>query len=90
LLQFTSLLVMMQELAQGVVDARWVPLHLGVTALLLAATVVALNPRRRREHGAQLVLLGGAAAGTDGLRGAPRGARRLDLGARVHAQRSGA
>ncbi len=58
LLQFTSLLVMMQELAQGVVDARWVPLHLGVTALLLAATVVALNPRRRREHGAQLVLLG--------------------------------
>jgi len=57
LLHYTSLLVMMQELAQGVVDPRWVPLHLGITGLLLAATVVALNPRRRREHGAQLVLL---------------------------------
>ena len=56
-LHFTSLLVMMQELAQGIVDPRWMYLHLGITAVLLAATVVALNPRRRREHGAQVVLL---------------------------------
>ena len=66
LLQFTSLLVMMQELAQGVVDPRWVPLHLGVTALLLAATVVALNPRRRREHAAQLLFLHPEAGGDAG------------------------
>ena len=57
LLHFTSLLVMMQELAQGIVDPRWAGLHLGVTAVLLAATVVALNPRRRREHGLQVALL---------------------------------
>ena len=57
LLRFTSLLVMMQELAQGIVDPRWLLLHLGLTTLLLAATVVALDPRRRLEHGLQLGLL---------------------------------
>ena len=57
LLHFTSLLVMMQELAQGIVDPRWVYLHLGFTATLLGATIVALNPRRRREHAVQVVLL---------------------------------
>jgi ABC-2 type transport system permease protein len=57
LLHYTSLLVMMQELAQGIVDPRWAGLHLSVTAVLLAATVVAINPRRRGEHGLQVLLL---------------------------------
>ncbi len=59
-LHFTSLLVMMQELAQGIVDPRWIYLHLSITGLLIAATVVGLNPRRRREHLLQLVLLAAA------------------------------
>ena len=56
-LRFTSLLVMMQELAQGIVDPRWPLLHVGLTVVLLAATVVAVDPRRRGEHGLQLGLL---------------------------------
>ncbi|MBL9100148.1 MAG: Gldg family protein [Myxococcales bacterium] len=56
-LRFTSLLAMMQELAQGVVDPRWPWIHLGLAAVLLAAAVVAVNPRRRGEHGLQVGLL---------------------------------
>jgi ABC-2 type transport system permease protein len=53
----TSLLTMMQELAQGIVDGRWLWLHAAVVVVSLAAAVVAVDPRRRLEHGVQLVLL---------------------------------
>ena len=56
-LRFTSLLAMMQELAQGIVDPRWPWIHLGLCAVLLAAAVVVINPRRRIEHGVQVGLL---------------------------------
>ncbi|MCY0985512.1 Gldg family protein [Nannocystis sp. ILAH1] len=55
-IQATSLLTMMQELAQGIVDPRWLYLHLAVTASLLLAAVVAVSPRRRFEHGLQVGL----------------------------------
>ncbi len=53
----TSLLTMMQELAQGIVDGRWLWLHGAVVVMSLAAAVVAVDPRRRPGHGVQLVLL---------------------------------
>ncbi|MCA9720497.1 MAG: ABC transporter permease, partial [Myxococcales bacterium] len=56
-LQWTSLLVMMQELAQGIVDAHWIYLHVAVVVVLLSAAVAVLNPRRRLEHALQLALL---------------------------------
>ncbi|PRP90825.1 ABC-type uncharacterized transport system [Enhygromyxa salina] len=46
ILSWTSLLAMMQELAQGIVDGRWIWLHLGVVIAALAAAIVAVNPRR--------------------------------------------
>lgn len=55
-IQATSLLTMMQELAQGIVDPRWLYLHLALTAGLLLAAVVAVSPRRRFEHGLQVAL----------------------------------
>ncbi len=45
-LQWTSLLVMMQELAQGIVDGHWIWLHLGVVTSALAIAIVAVDPRR--------------------------------------------
>lgn len=53
----TSLLTMMQELAQGIVDGRWLWLHGAVVTMSLATAVVVVDPRRRPEHGVQLVLL---------------------------------
>jgi ABC-2 type transport system permease protein len=46
LLELTSLLAMMQELAQGIVDGRWVYFHLAATAAALGLATVAVNPRR--------------------------------------------
>ncbi|MCB1740186.1 MAG: Gldg family protein [Gammaproteobacteria bacterium] len=60
-LSWTSLLAMMQELAQGIVDYHWVFFHGAVVVTLLAAAIVIVNPRRRLEHGLQVVLLGIAA-----------------------------
>lgn len=45
-LQWTSLLVMMQELAQGIVDGHWIWLHLAVVSSALAVAIVAVDPRR--------------------------------------------
>jgi hypothetical protein len=45
-LQWSSLLVMMQELAQGIVDGHWIWLHLGVVTGALAIAIVAVDPRR--------------------------------------------
>lgn len=53
----TSLLTMMQELSQGIVDGRWLWLHGAVVVVSLAAAVVVVDPRRRPEHGVQLLLL---------------------------------
>lgn len=52
----TSLLSMMQELAQGIVDGRWLWLHGAVVVVSLAAAVVVVDPRRRPERWVQLVL----------------------------------
>jgi ABC-2 type transport system permease protein len=46
LLERTSLLAMMQELAQGIVDGRWVYFHLAATLAALGVATVVVNPRR--------------------------------------------
>lgn len=56
-LQQTSLLAMMQELAQGIVDYHWVYVHLGAMAVLCAAAIAVVDPRRRWENLAQVILL---------------------------------
>ena len=56
-LQRTSLLAMMQELAQGIVDYRWIFVHLGSVVVLIAAAIATVDPRRRWEHLVQIVLL---------------------------------
>lgn len=58
---WTSLLAMMQELAQGIVDGHWVWLHLGVVVSALAVAIVAINPRRDWQSIAQAVLVCAAA-----------------------------
>ncbi len=55
-LQATSLLSMMQELAQGIVDYRWIWVHIGASAVLLASAIAIMNPRRRWEHLLQIAL----------------------------------
>lgn len=57
ILSFTSLLGMMQELAQGIVDGHWIWLHLGVVVAALAVAIVAVNPRRDWQSIAQAVLV---------------------------------
>lgn len=57
ILERTSLLSMMQELAQGIVDGRWLWLHGAVVVLGLATAIVAIDPRRRPERWVQLGLL---------------------------------
>ncbi|MCA9654231.1 MAG: Gldg family protein [Myxococcales bacterium] len=57
ILDRTSLLTMMQEMAQGIVDGRWLWLHGAVVVLSLAAAVVVIDPRRRHERLLQLGLL---------------------------------
>ena len=61
-LERTSLLAMMQELAQGIVDGRWVWMHLGIVATALFAAIVAVDPRRGLERWIQLVLFATVAA----------------------------
>jgi ABC-2 type transport system permease protein len=56
LIERTSLLSMMQELAQGIVDGRWVWMHLGIVATALFAAVVAIDPRRDLQRWIQLGL----------------------------------
>lgn len=56
-LQSTSLLTMMQELAQGIVDGRFVWLHGAVVVCCLAIATVAIDPRRRSQRLVQLILL---------------------------------
>lgn len=56
LLERTSLLAMMQELAQGIVDGRWVWMHLGIVATALFAAIVSIDPRRGLERWLQLAL----------------------------------
>jgi ABC-type transport system involved in multi-copper enzyme maturation permease subunit len=57
ILSFTSLLAMMQELAQGIVDGRWIWLHLGVVVAALAVAIVAVNPRRDWQSAVQAALV---------------------------------
>lgn len=42
----TSLLSMMQEMAQGIVDTRWFGLHAAVVIVALVASSLAIDPRR--------------------------------------------
>ena len=62
ILGWVSLLAMMQELAQGIVDGRWIWLHLGVVVAALAMAIVAVNPRRDWQSLLQAVLVVVAAA----------------------------
>ena len=79
----TSLLTMMQELAQGIVDGRWLWLHGAVTVVSVAAAVVAVDPRRRPERWVQLVLLA-VAVGHLAWLGARHGQRDDWTGGRVY------
>lgn len=56
-LAHTSLLTMMQELAQGIVDWRWPWLHGAFIAVCLASAKLALDPRRTREDGLRIALV---------------------------------
>lgn len=56
-LERTSLLAMMQELAQGIVDSRWVWLHGSIVVLGVATAAVAIDPRRDGQRLLQLALL---------------------------------
>lgn len=56
LIRATSLLTMMQELAQGIVDPGWVYKHAALALALLLAATVAVSPRRRWEHALQVAL----------------------------------
>ncbi|MCA9681337.1 MAG: Gldg family protein [Myxococcales bacterium] len=56
ILGWTSLLAMMQELAQGIVDGHWIWLHLGVVVSAIAIAIVAVNPRRDWQSGLQAAL----------------------------------
>lgn len=42
----TSLLSMMQEMAQGIVDTRWLGLHAAVVVVSLTGAMLAIDPRR--------------------------------------------
>ena len=44
-LAHTSLLSMMQEMAQGIVDTRWFGLHAAVVVVALSASILAIDPR---------------------------------------------
>lgn len=57
ILSFISLLGMMQELAQGIVDGRWIWLHLAVVVAALSVAIVAVNPRRDWQSIVQAVLI---------------------------------
>ena len=65
-LQATSLLSMIQELAQGIVDGRWLWLHGAVVVVSLSAAVVVVDPRRRPERVLQWLLLS-VAVGAPGV-----------------------
>ncbi|TPV97129.1 MAG: hypothetical protein B7733_00855 [Myxococcales bacterium FL481] len=56
-LAWTSLLVMMQEMAQGIVDGHWFGLHAALVVSALAGAVVAVDPRRSVERALQAALL---------------------------------
>jgi ABC-2 type transport system permease protein len=75
LLERTSLLAMMQELAQGIVDGRWMWLHAAVVVVCLFAATVAIDPRRRPERYLQVALVALAAVHVAwlGMRHAERG-----------------
>jgi ABC-type transport system involved in multi-copper enzyme maturation permease subunit len=57
ILSFTSLLGMMQELAQGIVDGRWVWLHLAVVIAAISVAISAINPRRDWQSIVQTILV---------------------------------
>jgi len=57
-LEWTSLLVMMQEMAAGIVDGRWVWLHLAVVVGALGAAVAIVDPRRDLQSVLQVICLG--------------------------------
>lgn len=79
----TSLLSMMQELAQGIVDGRWLWLHGAVVVIGLAAAVVVVDPRRRPERGLQWLLLA-VAVGHGAWAGARHSERDDWTGGRVY------
>lgn len=58
LLEWTSLLTMMQEMAQGIVDSHWVWLHAAIIISALALAVSAMDPRRDAQRVFQAVLFG--------------------------------
>lgn len=75
ILERTSLLSMMQELSQGIVDGRWLWLHGAVVVCSVAAAAVAIDPRRDLQKVLQLLLLIIAAGNVAwlGIRHAERG-----------------
>lgn len=61
ILQWTSLLSMMREMAQGIVDGHWFSLHASLVVCFLAAAIVAVDTRRDWQSVLQGVCAGIAA-----------------------------
>lgn len=53
----TSLLSMMQEMAQGIVDTRWFGLHVAIVVIALVASVLAIDPRRDLDRSLRAVAI---------------------------------
>ncbi|MBV1861273.1 MAG: ABC transporter permease subunit, partial [Nannocystaceae bacterium] len=53
----TSLLSMMQEMAQGIVDTRWIGLHVAVVVISLVGSVLAIDPRRNLDRTIRAALI---------------------------------
>lgn len=53
----TSLLSMMQEMAQGIVDTRWIGLHVAVVVVSLVGSVLAIDPRRNLDRTLRALLI---------------------------------
>ncbi len=53
----TSLLSMMQEMAQGIVDTRWIGLHAAIVVIALVASVLAIDPRRDLDRSLRAVAI---------------------------------
>lgn len=61
ILESTSLLSMMQEMAQGIVDTRWFGFHAAVIVIMLFGAVLAVSPGRRPQQWSQWGLVAIAA-----------------------------
>lgn len=56
-LEWTSLLAMMQEMAQGIVDSHWIWIHVAAVVVSLLLATIVVDPRRDAQRAIQIVLV---------------------------------